>query len=382
MRVLILTISFILIYIPASAQSRHFKNNYLLEHAIAIKNDETDFSFLKKVIGEKQFVFLSDGHQSGSSKIYFTQLIQYLHEELDFDVLLLESGIYGAELANSKMNAAPAASNLISQKYIAHFISACDASEHLFHYIGETKAGIDPMQLSGLDISFNQNQNLLFQMLDSAFRKQNDKLLSDKNYSLFKNYFDSLETTSSRNQLDSLQKNFLFHYADTLADFINTLKDSNGFLHLTGENIRAYVKGGLYKTPVYNSNSRNAQMYLNLNWLMEMKYPGLKIIIWASPAHLAENFMDGETSLATDFYKKYKRTDVFYIAASNFSTDGKSTAPKESLSADMHHAHLKTAMLLFHQPGEEKAFINQTNDSRFFDAVLFFDDMKNCSWVY
>lgn len=382
MRLLILSISIILFHISLSAQSEFSKKKYLQDHAIELNRDSSDFSFLKTLIGEKQFVFLSDGHQSGSSKIYFTQLIKYLHEELDFDILILESGIYGAEMANDEMNLSPAQSNLISQKFIAQFISGCDASKPLFDYIGKTKSGIDPMQISGLDIEFNQTQQLLFQMLDSVFRKQNDKLLSNNNYSLFKSYFDSLATSSYRNHLDSLQKNLLFYYADTLADFVHTLNDSNGMLPLTGENIRTYVKGGLYKTPAYNSNSRNAQMFENLQWLMEMKYPGKKFIVWASPAHLAEGFMEGETSMATDFYTKYKRADVFYIAASNFTTDGKSTASKVSLNADMHHAKLKTAVLLFHQAGEEKSFINQTNDSRFFDAVLFIDDLKTCVWNY
>ena len=382
MRLLILFISIFLFHISLSAQSEFSKKKYLQDHAIELNKDSSDFSFLKPLIGEKQFVFLSDGHQSGSSKIYFTQLIKYLHEELDFDVLVLESGIYGAELANNAMNITPSQSNLISQNFIAQFISGCDASKQLFDYIGETKSGEDPLQLSGLDIEFNRTQQLLFQMLDSAFREQNDKILSDKNYILFKNYFDSLATFSSLNNLDNFQKNLLFQYADTLRSFINKLNDPTNFLFLIGENISAYVQASLMKSPSLNSVLRNSQMFVNLQWLIKAKYSGKKIIIWASPAHLAPGFMEGEIPMAVYFYQQYSRDNVFYLACSNYEPDGKSTAPNGSLNADMHQSKMKTAVLLFHQAGEEKSFINQTKDSRFFDAVLFIDDLKSCTWNY
>src|SRR5690606_16881383 len=69
-------------------------------------NGEIDFSklaFLKSELEHADIVLL--GEPSHSSKYYDIkiQLVKYLHEHLNFDVLAFESGLYQMETANSNI---------------------------------------------------------------------------------------------------------------------------------------------------------------------------------------------------------------------------------------------------------------------------------------
>lgn len=364
------------------SQSHHEKKKYLKEHAVVLNSDSIDFSYLAPLIADKDFIFLSDGHQTATSKIYFTAFIQFLHNNLGFNVLVMETGLVGAEIANDEMHLFPQEAVPIAQKYMASFITDCNASSQLFNYIGTTKSSPQPLEVAGIDIELNKTRTALFENLDAILKLHHDPVFYSGNYKQFKYCVDSLATPLTSKKLSATSKSFLINYADTLGKVVKNISPKDTFLQLTIENLQAYIKCSMNASPIENSDCRNDAMYQNLLYLMRNKYPGEKFIIWASPAHLAQGFFEGETAMAKYFYTDFPRHKVFYLASTSYTVDSRGATLKKNLAADLHDAKLDCCILLLHQPDDEKSILNQYKDSRFFDAVLYYDNMKSCGRDY
>ena len=63
--------------------------------------DYDDLEFLKDVLKDKKFVLLGEQiHFDGTTILAKTRLVKYLHDSLDFDVLIFESSLYDLWLMN------------------------------------------------------------------------------------------------------------------------------------------------------------------------------------------------------------------------------------------------------------------------------------------
>ncbi len=363
------------------AQSEKEKIAVLNNELIPLRFDSLDFSSLDSAIQDKQFVFLSDGHTDGTTKYYFTQFIKYLHEQHGFNVLLLESSLYSSSRTFDRIRESPERSIEMMQHDLIPFIADCKSSVPLFDYLSAEVNNSDPLYFSGFDIGVTNNAQILQAEFYASFLASRSPVIYDTTYRSFMQTLDSIFTYNGRYDLDSLQKQFMFHYADSLVMYCENEFPADSYWTLIAQNVRAYLKGSLYHTPIYNSDIRNFQMYENVKWLMKIKYPSEKFIIWASPAHLAEGFFPDEKSMANLLYQDFDREEVFYLAATAYS-NADEHQPKFSLPWELHQTGIQTGLLLFQMKGEDELFFNNTKESRFFDALLFIDKIEPCEWSY
>ena len=72
---------------------------WLKENAIRVDLASKDFRFLDKALKDVDIVLLGEiSHGDGKTFIVKTELIKYLHKNLDFDVLVFESGMVECHL--------------------------------------------------------------------------------------------------------------------------------------------------------------------------------------------------------------------------------------------------------------------------------------------
>lgn len=110
---------------------------------------DSDLSFFKDILKHKRIVFL--GENSHSVQEYNeikSQVIKYLHKEMDYNILIFESGY--SEAAASFSNINYLTSRQLLRKSIFgnwHTTPTLD----LFEYIKETQKSSKPLELTGLD---------------------------------------------------------------------------------------------------------------------------------------------------------------------------------------------------------------------------------------
>jgi erythromycin esterase len=111
------------------------------------QDDFADLQFLKEVIGDRRIVQLGESHHSvaeyGAVK---TRLIQFLHQEMGFDVLAFESSIY--ECFAADLRQLPAAEALFSSIFS---VWAFEEVLPLFEYLKASQATPRPLAFAGFD---------------------------------------------------------------------------------------------------------------------------------------------------------------------------------------------------------------------------------------
>ncbi len=129
---------------------KEFLNDY--GHPIEIdKIEKEKFDFLKDILKHKKYLFLGEnGHSIAEFNQVKSGLIPYLHEELDFDVLVFETGFPEANITYS---AAKDLSHYDLMKYSIWATWHSDDTLQLFKYISDQSKTDDPLILTGLDIT-------------------------------------------------------------------------------------------------------------------------------------------------------------------------------------------------------------------------------------
>ncbi|NML37248.1 erythromycin esterase family protein [Chitinophaga sp. G-6-1-13] len=259
----------------------------------------SDLSFLKHVLKDVQVVSLGEqSHGDGATFDAKVRLIKYLHEELGYNVIAFESGLYDCTKANELIQAGGSAEEYLFKAIFG--IWDCKEVGKLATYINETKKSSSPLLLSGFDCQvggriakkdFIADVNQFVKELE---RKTGKQLFTD---------------TVSVNE--ALRKAVKFSNFFTKLSSADTAILSATFAHIfeAADNAGLSDATTQYWTRVLNSlmvdyrrkfekNSiRDITMSENVLWLLKEKYKGQKIILWAASAHLAYN-----VSLVDDKY--------------------------------------------------------------------------------
>lgn len=272
--------------------------SYVKQNTVPIKTispDSLDFSDLEAIgsaIGDSRIVMLGEqDHGDAPAYLAKTRLIKYLHEKKGFNVLAFESDFFGLTYG---WDAEPkSVENVIrfEQSNIFPVWTACPACRDLFkNYLPGTQSSAKPMQLAGFD-----NQMLLYYSLrflsakfDSVLQSHNLPVTKEVNY-----------TSEIIPFIDSCRKKLKDKgQYDKQLMYINTIKEQLGKF-LTADNIWMMVVDNLIsesnrnrnieQDPVAAFNERDMQMAKNLLWLVTVKYPNERIIVWAQNGHISKD---------------------------------------------------------------------------------------------
>lgn len=139
-----------------------------------------DLRFLKTVIGNRRLVMLGEQtHGDGTTFYAKTRLIKFLHQEMDFDIIAFESGLYDCHKSfmaiKGGMNGIQAAKKGISKVW-----SHTQEVYPLFEYLDDSPYTIE---LIGMDPQFfGTYKNELSNDLESFLQRKNSAIVNSANW--------------------------------------------------------------------------------------------------------------------------------------------------------------------------------------------------------
>jgi len=261
--------------------------------------DFADLQALKPLIGSAQVVMLGEqSHGDGATFDAKTRLIKFLHEQMGFDVLAFESGLYDCEVGDAIL-----ASGRPGQEALGSSIFGIWGSGErlvpLFDYLAATAKTGNRLVLTGFDPQFSMMDQ---PKLTAGFAKDllaglaaiDPSLADARARSLITAVAEALgkEYTPSREQRETTRLALAGLLARTKARAGSApSRDADYILRLVG-NLAAYEEEQWLLSQegfkgLNGFNVRDARMAENLVWLLEHRYRGRKIIVWAASMHIA-----------------------------------------------------------------------------------------------
>jgi erythromycin esterase-like protein len=300
---LLSSLTFVFNY-AASAQQNF--NPFPIHEVNSIDPSQTDFSdlqFLKETLKDKRIVLLGEqSHGEGATFQAKVRLIKFLHEQLGFDVLSFESGLYDNYKANELLN-----SNFTSnplQQSIFDIWSETKEFVPLLEYINAQRKTSTPLMIGGFDC---QADNLFKENYLSDLKE-----LLKENQSLTESDFQNLEEVIegdaefvATNAADSAR--FFKSAQNTLKAFDNIPNKETVHAKMMRQVLIGWLAMVQYEIDIMNNkeikvqNPRDLQMAKNIIFLSTL-YPNSKIICWGATYHFTNQIqLHRSTSLTKTF---------------------------------------------------------------------------------
>ena len=296
---------------------------WLDKNAVKIKSlerdaDTADLAPLKKALKGVRIVQLGEqSHGDGTCFKLKTRMAKYLHQELGFDVIAWEAGLFGCEHANQLL-----AEGKVKEAVFASVPGVWRVEEvrSLFEYMAETHKTDRPLRLSGFDFQASGAGALeLPAAIAAALAKQEGAppmppgMIEDIRGAIRTVWDGKAGSLGSKHkEVDSHLQN-LAMLLSTLADATPTEEPETQadarqralLVRAIGDlrmwlDVRVKPKGSDHDS----INARDARMADNLQWLIDERYKDKKVITWAATFHL----MHGSKGIREGKQQPYKKT--------------------------------------------------------------------------
>lgn len=293
--------------------------SWLRDNAVRIRLDSSDANFddlqpLKALIGDARIVQLGEqSHGDGTCFEAKIRLIKFLHQQMGFDVLAFESGLYDCWKADQAFQASrqakladdagldkPETSPLeIAQRGVFGIWTGCEQLSPLWDYLAGHPDDNPRLELAGFDCQFTASASRDFFIDDltavmeklgielpsdsgDEFVAQLRRLIRGETFNGSKKEWlgtldqiaSSLERAQSTTPTE-MQKQMIWQ---------QQLKSLQAFADYTIAEVK--TRPAMTEQSV---NARDAQMAENLIWLAEKRFPDRKIIVWAASFHIMRN---------------------------------------------------------------------------------------------
>lgn len=269
------------------------------------------FETLKKYIGDAKIVMLGEEtHGDGTTFKTKVELIKFLHQNMGFDILVWEGGLFQAEkaweLATQNVNDAV----LAFQHSTFPQWAWSKQVQPLFTYVKDVINSNKPLRMTGFDFQLGSRYDINFLAIDlfKYLRQNKISFKSQSDQNCFFNFLGAINqglneriSVASGGKalvLDTLKKEkvVFVKVLDEKIEQLCKLTDSKGqmFCQIL-RSVRSYLpvfseKLGLEKISGVNHNVlRDSIMAENIIWLSETMYPTKKMIVWAANFHIARN---------------------------------------------------------------------------------------------
>ncbi|MBG9692053.1 erythromycin esterase family protein [Lysinibacillus sphaericus] len=300
-------------------------------------NKFEDLEMLKPILHDKRIVFLGESsHGVAQFNLVKTRLIQFLHQEMGYNVLAFESGLGDVMNAQGKIDKQAAQQTM---KDAIFGVWWTKETLPLFEYAKTTQATEKPLVLAGFDIqqqgAFTNGDWLQTPQLAKQFRDAEKQLAEWSSSKDLKGY--QKEKTAIINvykqvksQVRQKEKELQKVYPNelqivklmerTLADRIRLADE---YVELTIQS-NIEMEQNKYESFLKTMEWRDQAMMENLLWLAEEVYPTEKFIVWAHNDHIRKAQSDvmgspypvklmGER--LPDIYKKYSYVLGLYMTS-------------------------------------------------------------------
>lgn len=303
--------------LAANAQSDPTYKNYLRKHSPTIQREASDkmyhFSFLKKQLKGHRIVAIGEFNH-GSSEIFKlkNKLIQYLHQELDYDVVLFESGIGEMLLPNYSRD------TLSARRMIYSLVGPWRTRSHV--PLMDLVRNSPKLAIGGFDVqksggAFSRVVRPIAKQIENgtgidlmALEERNDKL---------RKLLNGRELTD---EISSSRKNVLKDYKQVLSFLTTSPIQGSGEIPLklitqTIRNRTAYIdyRYDFLKDKDWNKRwlKRDSLMAENVRFFTEEIYPDKKVVILAHNFHIAKH--NPKEEVMGEYLQTMLKEDIYTI---------------------------------------------------------------------
>jgi len=271
------------------------RNKAVINSISMMDSNFSDLHVFDRILNDNRILMLGEMmHDDGETFRAKSRLIRYLHEKLDYNIVLYEAGQYDMWLMNKEMENP---TMQLPKKSLAglglfDFWWRNNETDPLISYYQKSKLSDKPITLGGFDIQFS------------------GRLLADKRAKLLadfclKNKIDLKDYPLLKKELNNLGYLTLARYADRKLDS----KAKRQLLSEIGKLSHAFqVSGGDEEQRVYNQyladiktnyekswsyapgsmasmQLRDSLMAKNLQYQIDSLYAGKKVIVWCANIH-------------------------------------------------------------------------------------------------
>ncbi|MBS1715162.1 MAG: erythromycin esterase family protein [Armatimonadetes bacterium] len=263
-----------------------------------------DKSILRNAVGGARVVFLGElTHGDGTSFEVKTELVKFFHDEMGFDALIWESGLYDCAEMDAELGGKKPLDDVARSGVFGHWSTAVQ-SFPVFEYARQTRKSERPLRMAGFDLQNSGTAGYsMFPDILGWFDGSPALTAEDR-----KAVQDAFEAARSAGQAADPQKamadavaavnatapRFLRAYerekktldkawGDRAPFRAQVLKSTERAAEMLRLNSEAAEKGTGISGPY---NLREAQNAANLAWLLDNPLKGKKVVVWAHNAHV------------------------------------------------------------------------------------------------
>lgn len=276
---------------------------WLQQHARTVRSiapedtNFTDLEFLREVLQGVRVVLLGEGdHGGGSDVLAHTRITKFLHERMGFDVVAFEAGLHSTSAAWRALHTEmPPREALL--KGVFGILGRSAQAEDMIRYLSEKARTSRPLEVTGFDsqLTGTAATTLLPELQDFLRQRAVASVLTDsqavatrvlagimdrrfaRDRSTLPSAIEQSQTVEALRQA-ALDIESRASDPDALfwAQVLRSTATQVGLLldNLRSGDNRNYTSG------------RDRQMAENLNWLINTKYAGRKVVVWAHTSHV------------------------------------------------------------------------------------------------
>lgn len=251
-----------------------------------VSDDYSDLEFLRERLRGVRIVQLGEsGHGMGEMALLKGRIVRFLHEELGFDVLALESDLYQCADADRDANHVEARFTLFG---CAFGVWHTEEVLPLFEHLRASRATDRPLRLAGFDvqpIGTNKEHRPAF-LADLLERVEPELARAHAVDSTFLAKY--AEGSGPRRAYLRANRDSLLATYGRFEEALGRLADDPAVLvgRQTVRSIMAYIRQQTAPDDRAYAEERNRGMAENVRFLAEELFPDRRIIVWAHNAHV------------------------------------------------------------------------------------------------
>lgn len=292
---------------------------WLQQNTAELKSGEGyNFSALKKAIGNRRIVALGEStHGSGTYYHLKSELVKFLHQQLGFEVLAMESGLGDTYLAYANVDT-------LSGKQLRDFsvfgnFRAREATG-LFDYIKKQHSTQSPLNYVGYDTQ--ASSDFLINQLKKILADYN-KELSDSFSTRMYSYQRAYGYSSNQDSVNYLKHRNIFvetsnaarrYLEDNEAAIMAKHQINNTAFKVMVRSLAMFAAS--YNLPYAETwkgyGLRDSLMAENIKWLLTEVYANKKVIIWAHNGHVEKDSTENGYMKAMGHFLKEQHLDDYY----------------------------------------------------------------------
>ncbi len=277
------------------------QQNHRVLRSLVVDKDFSDLQFFKSVLGNKRLVQLGEsGHGVREFNMAKTRLIKFLHQEMGYDVIAFESGLF--ECYDADQRAAEFATPLQMMGASIFGVWSTVEVEELFRYIQTTKSSARPLLLAGFDsqrsAAFRDfRRPAFFRSLMSSIDATAAQQAFAHDSAFSARYAVAGQTSGGYQQFSRDLQNELQRWLtgyEAIAEFCERNRvrlgqtANNPIIPLFAAQCARSAAEFVKQIAATNGGGmiRDKAMAQNIDFLLKTMYPDKKIMVWAHNYHI------------------------------------------------------------------------------------------------